>query len=608
MAGRTTPPLGKYMTWVLKLAEDGSITWQKLFIALGDCGITSVQQTDDRGYVLSGWTGAYDLFNPTCDGWLIKLDSSGGIEWQKEYGGANFSYDDTISAVQQAPDGGFIAAGMTESLAASETDLWVLKLDANGEIQDCPAVQPGFAGSEDTSRDPIPSAATVMDGTAEALDAPGTAKDTEALTGDGCTRAIANLVDIARTGQTTPYHPGDDGTLQAGAVWPSPRFTDNGDGTITDNLTGLVWLKDANYANTIGHDPDGDGAGRMSWTSALDFVADINAGDFPNFGYTDWRLANVNEMDSLVNAEQENHAVWLIGQGFSHVQDGIYWSSTTYASSTNSAWELNLGYGGIVAKLQKRGAGYVWPVRQGQWFHPDPAYPANVAKTGQTSSLYAGDDGALQAGVAWPSPRFTDHGDGTVMDNLTGLMWLKDAGCFVGLNWQNALDNIDDLNSNPSDYQGVCHAYSEDYPDWRMPNRKELAGLFDRSRSAPALPEGHPFENIPNYYTWSSSTVNRGTTNRAWAFATQTGAMLQFAKVNSSSVWPVRGGIHGSPIRDADFDGDGDVDGSDLAMLAAAFGSQTGDANFDERMDLVPDGIIDEADLQAFAQHLGRTV
>lgn len=52
----------------------------------------------------------------------------------------------------------------------------------------------------------------------------------------------------------------------------------------------------------------------------------------------------------------------------------------------------------------------------------------NLASTGQTVSYASGDDGALKKGVAWPGPRFADNQDGTVMDNLTGLVWMQDAG------------------------------------------------------------------------------------------------------------------------------------------------------------------------------------
>ncbi len=55
--------------------------------------------------------------------------------------------------------------------------------------------------------------------------------------------------------------------------------------------------------------------------------------------------------------------------------------------------------------------------------------PAPVPKTGQATSYRTGDDGTHQAGIASPSPRFVDHGNGTVTDKLTGLIWLKNGDC-----------------------------------------------------------------------------------------------------------------------------------------------------------------------------------
>lgn len=127
----------------------------------------------------------------------------------------------------------------------------------------------------------------------------------------------AGTVNLPKSGQTKCYdasggeiacsNTGQDGDWQAGVLWPSPRFTDNGDGTVTDNLTGLVWLKDANCIATQypGFDNDGTpGNGRVTWQHALDFVAGINSGTFPNCGagHTDWRLPNINELESLVHA------------------------------------------------------------------------------------------------------------------------------------------------------------------------------------------------------------------------------------------------------------------------------------------------------------------
>jgi hypothetical protein len=63
---------------------------------------------------------------------------------------------------------------------------------------------------------------------------------------------------------------------------------------------------------------------------------------------------------------------------------------------------------------------------------------APVPKTGQTTSYASGDDGALQKGVAWPTPRFTDNSNGTVTDKLTGLIWMKDTQFFGLRNWTQA--------------------------------------------------------------------------------------------------------------------------------------------------------------------------
>ena len=94
---------------------------------------------------------------------------------------------------------------------------------------------------------------------------------------------------LPKTGQTTSYAIGDDGDLEKGVAWPSPRFADNGDGTVTDNLTGLMW------------DQTGDRFGMRTWAQAL---SDVNGLSFA--GHSDWRLPNVNELRSLANYGQAN--------------------------------------------------------------------------------------------------------------------------------------------------------------------------------------------------------------------------------------------------------------------------------------------------------------
>ena len=163
-----------------------------------------------------------------------------------------------------------------------------------------------------------------------------------------CYDASGNVIDCAETGQ--------DGDIQAGVDWPEPRFEDNGDGTITDHLTGLVWLLNAGCA------------GQMNWNDALAYCNNLASG---SCGLTDgsaagdWRLPNIIELESLVNAEESNFAVWLNLQGFSNVQSSNYWSATTNAYNTDYAWNVYMDFGDVYFN-HKSNSRYVWPVRAGQ--------------------------------------------------------------------------------------------------------------------------------------------------------------------------------------------------------------------------------------------------
>jgi hypothetical protein len=151
--------------------------------------------------------------------------------------------------------------------------------------------------------------------------------------------------------------------------------------------------------------------------------------------------------------------------------------------------------------------------------------------------------------VASPTPRFTDRGNGTVRDNLTGLLWLKDAHCFQGggggLLWQDALDTANTLAS------GSCGLSDGSRPgDWRLPNIKELQSLLDFGRGVPpALPAGYPFSNVPtggNTFYWSSTTVqDEFNTVLTYAFIIRIDFGFTQLDLKASTfhrVWPVRGG------------------------------------------------------------------
>ena len=124
-----------------------------------------------------------------------------------------------------------------------------------------------------------------------------------------CPEVVPNV--LPKTGQTIEYWPGDDGTYQAG--WEGERFTDNGDGTITDNATSLMWIKDAL-----------DPAINMIDRTWYDQVDHIEALEYA--GHADWRMPNMNELMSLIDWA---FTFVLINEVFLNAQDIRLQSSTT---------------------------------------------------------------------------------------------------------------------------------------------------------------------------------------------------------------------------------------------------------------------------------------
>ena len=133
---------GYFDAWVLKLNANGSIQWQK---ALGGSGwedAWDVQQTTDGGYIVVGQSSSTDgdvtINHGYADYWIVKLSSTGTIEWQRSHGG---NYDDIAYAVKQTLDGGYIVAGASASTDGDvtgnhgNTDYWVVKLNFDGKIE-----------------------------------------------------------------------------------------------------------------------------------------------------------------------------------------------------------------------------------------------------------------------------------------------------------------------------------------------------------------------------------------------------------------------------------------------------------------------------------------
>ncbi len=291
---------------------------------------------------------------------------------------------------------------------------------------------------------------------------------------------------------------GQDAEFAAGRAWPLPRF-ERQDELVLDRLTGLIWPRSANLAEFP-----------LTWQEALEFVADTNRAR--RFGFADWRLPNRRELRSLMSHHTRKPAL-PEAHPFADVFSGWYWSSTSAAISPAHAWYVHMEgarmfYGG------KDQPYLLWPVRG--------AGNGALPVTGQTRCYDAaggviacagsGQDGELRAGRAWPAPRFASVNDDAIEDRLTGLIWRRQADLTgAPVTWVEALAAVAGLNARAG------------HESWRLPNINELESLVDCDAHSPALPQGHPFQDVRAGY-WAS-TSSAFEPDWAWALYLDKGAV-----------------------------------------------------------------------------------
>lgn len=323
------------------------------------------------------------------------------------------------------------------------------------------------------------------------------------------------LVSLAASGQSASYAAGDDGSHQDdGVTWPTPRFTDNQDGTVTDGLTGLSWLKDASCLAPA------------AWSAALTDVNGLASGacglaDGSSAGQ--WRLPNLVELESLIDVSAANPAI-PSGHPFVRVSNAVYWTSTSYfggEEGSPNAWAIRMGDGQYVndgaLNAKSTALNGVWAVKGSS------SGPAKLQATGLYVPFESGDDGTLESGVWLVYPRFMENNDGTVSDTMTGLVWMKAANC-IHDDWAGAIDAVKALAN------GQCGLSDGSAPGaWRMPNRTEMQSLADRNENNEADYLSYTFRNqdqsvfqqaifnnfIRTQYYWTSSTDAADTTE-AW--------------------------------------------------------------------------------------------
>ena len=321
---------------------------------------------------------------------------------------------------------------------------------------------------------------------------------------------------------------GGGGSSGPGPVPEPPRFTDNGDGTVTDNYTTLMWLKDPRSLTGID--------GLKSWGIALD-LSYTNYQKNPQLA---WHLPNVREMMSLMDYSKHGPSL-ASGYPFLNIlkaEGSYYWTSTTDKGAIQNAWCIDL-YDGTKESVSKASIGASMLL-----VRIPSAITNTVAATGQlkvynplendptactSGSNCRQQDGYLRLGKTWPNIRFTDNGSVMVEDNLTKLLWYE-LPLGVAKSW--------------GDAESYCKNLTDG--EWRLPTVTELETLLDASKYNPALTS-----SVSDFFTgyksdkyWTSSSYSANS-SYAWAVDFYDGSIFTLSKATPLYVWPVRGPIIG---------------------------------------------------------------
>ena len=263
----------------------------------------------------------------------------------------------------------------------------------------------------------------------------------------------------------------------------TPSYTNNGDGTITDNVTGLMWEQDMGTKITF------DAASTKATASTL-------------AGYSDWRVPTIKELYSLIlftgqvkgevaitmfiNTDYFNQPIGDVSLGEREI-DAQTWCSTEYVGRTMNNDETVFGVNFVDGRIK--------------------GYPKVKKSTGANNIMYFR---MVRGNTSYGKNSFVDNGDQTISDNATGLMWQK-ADDGTARDWEESLDYAENLSFAT-------------YSDWRLPNAKELQSIVDYSRSpqttnSPAIDPifstteiSDPDGNTGHYpFFWTSTTHLDGT-------------------------------------------------------------------------------------------------
>jgi len=292
--------------------------------------------------------------------------------------------------------------------------------------------------------------------------------------GQSVSKTIRLLPD---TGQTQSYTTtfGEDHDY----LINTPSFTNNGNGTITDNVTGLMWQQ-----------VDG---GEMTFENAITYCNNLTLG-----GFSGWRLPTPIESYSILNHQNSNPA---INTTFFTLTTAEYWWTSVFENnSTTKVWCTNSGGGiGNHPKIETISAGGT------KKFHARAVRNINTPTT--------------------ITNHFTDNGDGTITDNLTQLVWQKipNANIFT---WEQDLRYAEGLTIGTNS-------------DWRLPNIKELQSINNEFATNPSVFAPY-FSSVGVHNYWSSTTLPNQALS-AWYWSTTFGITTYSVKTGANYVICVRG-------------------------------------------------------------------
>lgn len=361
------------------------------------------------------------------------------------------------------------------------------------------------------------------------------------IAGTGQTSFFNNSTEISSPASGEAFY-GQDASYASN----TPNYKDNGDGTITDLVTGLMWQQDPGT--------------KMTFDEAV-----ASASTFDLGGYTDWRLPSIKELFSLImfygidpsgyNGSDPSALTPFINTDYFAFEYGDESAGeriidAQFATTTLDVGDTDFGGGNLMFGVNfadGRIKGY-----------PTGAMPGQ--SSGKTFYVLY-----VRNNTDYGTNSLLDNGDGTISDEATGLMWMQ-ADNMEGLNWKDALSYAENL-----EFAG--------YDDWRLPDIKELQSILDYTR-APGTTNSAAIDPLFNCaqitneggqldypYYWSGTThINMsheaggagaymsfgralGYFNNEWMDVHGAGAQRSDPKIGDASDYPTGHGPQGDAIR-----------------------------------------------------------